>query len=138
MTELWNITPCSPLMDSCLAYSSTLKMEASCSSETSLTFNGLHGIISQEIELSITTAVRTSHPTPFYLYCIFIAQFVFEMTIKFYTEVAFTKAHDNAERFYKRVQIMYLFVQYQPLECYFIPPGTLLIAKTILLKEFVS
>jgi hypothetical protein len=28
-----------------------------------LTFNGLHGIISQKIELFITTAVRTSSPT---------------------------------------------------------------------------
>jgi hypothetical protein len=28
-----------------------------------LTFNGLHGIISQKIELLITTAVRTSNPT---------------------------------------------------------------------------
>jgi hypothetical protein len=28
-----------------------------------LTFNGLHGVISQKIELSITTAVRTSNPT---------------------------------------------------------------------------
>jgi hypothetical protein len=31
-------------------------------SETTLTFNGLHGIISQEIELLLTTAVRTSKP----------------------------------------------------------------------------
>jgi hypothetical protein len=28
-----------------------------------LTFNGLHGVISQKIELFITTAVRTSNPT---------------------------------------------------------------------------
>jgi hypothetical protein len=28
-----------------------------------LTFNGLHGVISQKIELSITTSVRTSNPT---------------------------------------------------------------------------
>jgi hypothetical protein len=27
-----------------------------------LTFNGLHGVISQKIELFITTAVRTSNP----------------------------------------------------------------------------
>jgi hypothetical protein len=47
-----------------LAYSSTLKMEVTCSSETSVsTFSGLHGIISQKIELFITTAVRTSNPT---------------------------------------------------------------------------
>jgi hypothetical protein len=28
-----------------------------------MTFNGLHGVISQKIELFITTAVRTSNPT---------------------------------------------------------------------------
>jgi hypothetical protein len=39
---------------------STLKMEAICSSECRLTFNGLHGVISQQIVLFITTAVRTS------------------------------------------------------------------------------
>jgi hypothetical protein len=33
----------------CLAYSSTLKKEALCSSE--LTFTGLHGVISQKTEL---------------------------------------------------------------------------------------
>jgi hypothetical protein len=32
-----------------------------------LTFNGIHGVISQEIELFITTAVRTSNPTEIYL-----------------------------------------------------------------------
>jgi hypothetical protein len=37
---------------SCLAYSSALKMEATCSSATQLTFNGLHGVISQKIEFS--------------------------------------------------------------------------------------
>jgi hypothetical protein len=29
----------------------------------SLLFNGLHGFVSQKIELFITTAVRTSNPT---------------------------------------------------------------------------
>jgi hypothetical protein len=38
-------------------------MEAICSSETSVDFNGLHGVISQKIELLITTALRTSNPT---------------------------------------------------------------------------
>jgi hypothetical protein len=38
-------------------------MEAAFSSESHLTFNGLHGVISQEIELFISTAVRTSDPT---------------------------------------------------------------------------
>jgi hypothetical protein len=41
---------------------STLKMEAICSSETSVD-NGIHGVISQKMELFITTAVRTSNPT---------------------------------------------------------------------------
>jgi hypothetical protein len=39
-----------------------LKMEAKHSSKTSADFNGLHGIISQERELFITTIVRTSNP----------------------------------------------------------------------------
>jgi hypothetical protein len=33
-----------------------------------LTFNGLHGVITQEIELFITTGVRTSNPTPWFLF----------------------------------------------------------------------
>jgi hypothetical protein len=43
-TIIWDITPCSPLkapaftLVSCLAYSSTLKMEAICFSETSVDF----------------------------------------------------------------------------------------------------
>jgi hypothetical protein len=36
---------------SCLAYSSILKMETTCSSETSIYFNGLHGVISQKKQL---------------------------------------------------------------------------------------
>jgi hypothetical protein len=47
----------------CSAYFSNLKMEAICSSEASLTFNGLCGVISQKIVLFITTAVRTSNIT---------------------------------------------------------------------------
>jgi hypothetical protein len=42
--------------------SSTLKMEAICSSERLLTLNGLHGVISQKMILFITTAVKTSDP----------------------------------------------------------------------------
>jgi hypothetical protein len=38
---------------------SALKMEAICSSEKSVVFTGLHGIISQKIEPIITTDVRT-------------------------------------------------------------------------------
>jgi hypothetical protein len=41
------------MLVSCLAYSPTLKMEATCSSETSLNFNKLYGIISQKTELFI-------------------------------------------------------------------------------------
>jgi hypothetical protein len=35
----------------CLAYSSTLKMEATCYSETSVDFNGFHGVIPQKTKL---------------------------------------------------------------------------------------
>jgi hypothetical protein len=38
-------------------------MEAIFTSETSVAFNGLHGVIFQKIELFIITAVRTSDPT---------------------------------------------------------------------------
>jgi hypothetical protein len=41
----------------CLAYSSTLKMEATYSSETALAFNGLHSVISQKIEVFEVTVV---------------------------------------------------------------------------------
>jgi hypothetical protein len=37
-------------------------LSAEFPSETTLTFNGLRGIISQEIDLLLTTAVRTSNP----------------------------------------------------------------------------
>jgi hypothetical protein len=42
---------------------STLKMEATCCSETSVDTNGLYNVISQKTVLLITTAVRTSNPT---------------------------------------------------------------------------
>jgi hypothetical protein len=75
----WDIRPCSPLKvnrhfggtELCLppasgflflAYSSTLKMEATVPPKRRLTFNGLHGVIFQKIEHFITTAVRTSGP----------------------------------------------------------------------------
>jgi hypothetical protein len=51
------------MLVSCLAYYSTLKIEATCSFEKSVAFNELCGVISQKIELFITTAVRTSNPT---------------------------------------------------------------------------
>jgi hypothetical protein len=53
---------------SCLACSSVLKMEATCR----LTFNRLHGIISQKTEFFITTSVRTCNPT-------------YKMSVTFYT-----------------------------------------------------
>jgi hypothetical protein len=37
-----------------------------------LTFNGLHGVISQKIELFITTAVRTSNQFGLYINCKFL------------------------------------------------------------------
>jgi hypothetical protein len=40
-----------------------LNVEAICSSETSVTFAGLHGGISQKAELVIVTAVRTTNLT---------------------------------------------------------------------------
>jgi hypothetical protein len=42
---------------------STLKVKEIYSSETSLIFIGLHGVISQKIALFISTALRTSNPT---------------------------------------------------------------------------
>jgi hypothetical protein len=42
-----------------LADFSTLKTEATYSSDTKVTFNGLHGVISQMIEAFLITAVRT-------------------------------------------------------------------------------
>jgi hypothetical protein len=45
------------------AYFSTVKLELICSSETSVDFSGLHGVIPQKTVLFITTAVRTSNPT---------------------------------------------------------------------------
>jgi hypothetical protein len=50
------------MLVSCLAYSSTLKMEVQHSSECQLTFNILHSIISQQAELFITTVLKTQIP----------------------------------------------------------------------------
>jgi hypothetical protein len=47
---------------SCLAYSSSLKMNATCPPKRRLTFDELHGVIFQKIKLFITTAVRISNP----------------------------------------------------------------------------
>jgi hypothetical protein len=51
-----------------LGYSSTLKTETICSSETSV---HLHGVTYQKVELFITTAVRISNHTPNYACCPF-------------------------------------------------------------------
>jgi hypothetical protein len=51
---------------SCLAYSITMKTEATYSSRMSVDFNGLYGIISKKNELFITTAVRFSNSTTHY------------------------------------------------------------------------
>jgi hypothetical protein len=45
---------------SCLAYSSTLNMEAACSSETSADFNGLLGVISQKREIFLNFLLNVS------------------------------------------------------------------------------
>jgi hypothetical protein len=55
----WDITPCSPLKISrCFGGSYRLHPP-----KRQLTFNGLHGVISQKIERFITTSVRSSNPT---------------------------------------------------------------------------
>jgi hypothetical protein len=47
-----------------LAYSSTLKTEQNVPPKLRLTFNGLHKVISQTIELFKAITVRTSDPRP--------------------------------------------------------------------------
>jgi hypothetical protein len=44
-----------------LAYSPNLKMETMYSAETFVDFQRINGVISQKIELIITTALRTSN-----------------------------------------------------------------------------
>jgi hypothetical protein len=51
------------MLFSCLAYSSTLKMEAPCFSETSVYFAGLHGVMSQKVELLLDVAVPAGDQT---------------------------------------------------------------------------
>jgi hypothetical protein len=51
------------LLDTCLAYSSKLRMEAECSFETSRMSSRTHGGTSQKMVLRILTALRTSNPT---------------------------------------------------------------------------
>jgi hypothetical protein len=45
------------------SYSSPLKIEATFPPKRRLTFNGLHSVIPQKVELFITTTVRTSDHT---------------------------------------------------------------------------
>jgi hypothetical protein len=56
----WGITPCSPLKVN----------------QRLLSVNGRHEVISQKIELFVTTAVRTSDPTQFQFY--FLASCAFD------------------------------------------------------------
>jgi hypothetical protein len=55
-----------------------------------LTFNGLHGVISQKIVLFITTAVRTSDPTKF-------TSFAFSYSIPTYTTILRALKNNQAE-----------------------------------------
>jgi hypothetical protein len=50
------------MLFSFLPYASHLKMDMTCSSESSIDFQHIIGIISQKTELFITTALRTSDP----------------------------------------------------------------------------
>jgi hypothetical protein len=75
----WDITPCGALkanlhlnvnqagnqFEAKKIKSSTLKMKAVCSSETSWTFAVLYGVISQKIAFFIIAAVRILRPTEF-------------------------------------------------------------------------
>jgi hypothetical protein len=73
-TIFWHITPCS---SACHLLSRWFlarlilrpwRWERYVPPKRLLTFNGLHGVISQKIVLFITTAVRTSNPT-FSMFC---------------------------------------------------------------------
>jgi hypothetical protein len=58
-------------------------MGAICSFETSVTFTGLHGVISQMIELFITTVVRTSNPTQQFKMIVFPLFQIQDHSVKF-------------------------------------------------------
>jgi hypothetical protein len=64
-------------------------MEATCSVGTSLNISGLRGIISQKMELFITTAVRTSNPTEYF----HASGLLMEYSAN--TSTTFTIAHDS-------------------------------------------
>jgi hypothetical protein len=78
---LWDITPCSPLKDnirsvlatcftlvSCLAHSLTLKVEVTFLRNVGWLSTDCTAFVFQKIEVFITTAVRTSNPTSFYIF----------------------------------------------------------------------
>jgi hypothetical protein len=61
------------MLDTCVAYSLILKLEMTCSFRTSDIFQrDTHHVISQKIELFITTAVSTSNPSPLYSSVLFM------------------------------------------------------------------
>jgi hypothetical protein len=69
-TIFWGITPCSPLKVN-RRFGGTYRLHLQSrrtrwkrySPKRRMTFNGLHGVISQKIVFFITTAERTSDPT---------------------------------------------------------------------------
>jgi hypothetical protein len=54
------------MLVSCLAYYSTMKMYATCSSKTSVDFTRLYGIVFQKTELFIDITVRPSYISTFH------------------------------------------------------------------------
>jgi hypothetical protein len=63
------------LLVSCLAYSSTLKMEAICSSEMLIGFYRTTWYYTQEDRIFIVTAVRTPNSTLLYLFGVFFQNY---------------------------------------------------------------
>lgn len=55
------------LLTVCLAYSSTLKMDAAISSEMEVISKGLHGVIPQKKVLFTVTVMKTSNPKRTYM-----------------------------------------------------------------------
>jgi hypothetical protein len=71
----------------CVAYSLTLEMEATCSSEMSVDFHRtiVHGVSSKKIDLFITTAVRTSSRTSL----IFSSHLCLGLSVQYFNVVLF-------------------------------------------------
>jgi hypothetical protein len=61
-SSVMSYSPLKVTLVSLLAYFSTQRMEMACSSETSIDFERVQGIISQKAELFTTTAVITPNP----------------------------------------------------------------------------